>query len=96
VCHAWPPGCPKAHLAVRIHLIPSMFVITWIFNPWGSADLVNAFYQANLAGLLAGQLGATYFIPTFVVPLLPITHGSLSGFFYNIKRIRRSALAKSS
>ncbi len=50
-------------------------VIAWIFNVWGSADLLNAFYQANHAGLLPGQLGATYFIPTFVVPLLLITHG---------------------
>jgi hypothetical protein len=47
----------------------------WIFNLWGTADLLNAFYQANHAGLLAGQLGATYFIPTAVVPLLLITHG---------------------
>ena len=50
-------------------------VIAWIFNLWGSADLLNAFYQANRAGLMAGQLGATYFIPTFIVPLLLITHG---------------------
>jgi hypothetical protein len=50
-------------------------VMSWIFNLWGSADLVNAFYQANHAGLLAGQLGATYFVPTLVVPLLLITHG---------------------
>ncbi len=50
-------------------------VIAWIFNFWGSADLLNAFYQANDAGLVAGQLGATYFIPTLVVPLLLITHG---------------------
>ena len=35
----------------------------------------EAFYQANHAGLMAGQLGATYFIPTFIVPLLLITHG---------------------
>jgi hypothetical protein len=50
-------------------------VIAWIFNLWGSADLLNAFYQANDAGLMAGQLGATYFIPTLIVPLLLITHG---------------------
>jgi hypothetical protein len=50
-------------------------VIAWIFNLWGLADLLNAFYQANHAGLLAGQLGATYFIPTVIVPLLLITHG---------------------
>jgi hypothetical protein len=50
-------------------------IITWIFSLWGTADLLNAFYQANHAGLIAGQLGATYFIPTFVVPILLITHG---------------------
>lgn len=50
-------------------------VITWVFNLWGTADLFNAFYQANHAGLMAGQLGATYFIPTLIVPLLLITHG---------------------
>ena len=47
----------------------------WIFNIWGSVDLVNAFYQANATGLSPGQLGATYFIPTLIVPLLLITHG---------------------
>jgi hypothetical protein len=47
----------------------------WIFNLWGSADILNAFYQANHAGLLAGQLGAAFFLPTLVVPLLMITHG---------------------
>ena len=50
-------------------------VIAWIFNLWGTADLLDAFYQANNAGLVVGQLGATYFIPTLVVPLLLITHG---------------------
>lgn len=48
--------------------------IAWIFNLWGAADLFNAFYQANHAGLAAGQLGATYFIPTLIVPFLLITH----------------------
>src|SRR5260370_27463306 len=58
-------------------LLPSAsgVVIAWIFNLWGTADLFNASYQANHAGLMAGQLGATYFIPTFIVPLLLITHG---------------------
>src|SRR5215472_2400086 len=58
-------------------LLPSAtgVAMAWIFNIWGTADLFNAFYQANHAGLMAGQLGATYFIPTFIVPLLLITHG---------------------
>jgi hypothetical protein len=58
-------------------LLPSApgVVATWIFSLWGSADLFNAFYQANHAGLLAGQLGAAFFLPTVIVPLLLITHG---------------------
>jgi hypothetical protein len=50
------------------------FVLAWIFNLWGTIDLFNAFYQANHAGLTAGQLGSTYFIPTLIVPMLLITH----------------------
>jgi len=58
-------------------LLPSApgVVATWIFSLWGFADLFNAFYQANHAGLLAGQLGAAFFLPTVIVPLLLITHG---------------------
>jgi len=51
-------------------------VLVWVFNIWGSADLLNAFYQGVIGvGLEPGQLGAAYFIPTVVVPLLLITHG---------------------
>jgi hypothetical protein len=49
--------------------------LVWIFNVWGTLDLLNAFYVANATGLSAGQLGAAYFIPTAIVPLLLITHG---------------------
>jgi hypothetical protein len=59
--------------------------IAWLFNVWGTADLFNAFYQADRAGLVAGQLGATYSIPTVVVPLLFIAHGFASAFSCNIK-----------
>jgi hypothetical protein len=57
--------------------LPSGFGIplVWIFNLWGSADLLYAFYQGNASGLAPGMLQATYFIPTFIVPLLLITHG---------------------
>jgi hypothetical protein len=61
---------------ISLLLLPGAagIAIAWIFNLWGTADLLNAFYQANHAGLLAGQLGATYFIPTVLVPILLITH----------------------
>jgi hypothetical protein len=62
---------------VSLLLLPrgAGIAMAWIFNVWGSADIVNAFYQGNASGLLAGQLGAAFFLPTFVVPLLLITHG---------------------
>jgi hypothetical protein len=50
-------------------------LLVWIFSLWGSADLLLAFYHGNAVGLIPGQLGAAYFIPTLVVPLLLITHG---------------------
>jgi hypothetical protein len=65
-------------------------VIAWIFNLSGAADLFNAFYQANHAGLTAGQLGSTYFIPTLIVPLLLITHGL--GFRILLRRENESVM----
>jgi uncharacterized membrane protein len=49
-------------------------VIAWLFNLWGTFDLLRAFYEANAGGLMPGQLGAAYFIPTLLVPLLLVTH----------------------
>lgn len=49
--------------------------MTWIFNVWGAADLLDAFYQGNHVALQPGQLGAAFFIPPFGVPLLLIVHG---------------------
>lgn len=49
-------------------------MVVWIFNIWGTLDLLNAFYQGNHAALVPGELGATYFVPTLLVPLMLITH----------------------
>jgi hypothetical protein len=45
--------------------------LVWFFNIVGLLDLVNAFYQGLSADV---QLGAAYYIPTFVVPALVVTH----------------------
>jgi hypothetical protein len=54
---------------------PGGLVTAWAFNLWGFGDLLNAFYQAGRSGLVPGQLGGAYFLPTVIVPLLFITHG---------------------
>ena len=48
--------------------------LAWVFNVWGTFDLLNAFYQAGSSGLSPGQFGAAYYLPTFIVPFLLITH----------------------
>jgi hypothetical protein len=68
-------------------------VMVWIFNLWGSADLLRAFYEGNANGMQAGQLGAAYFIPTLVVPLLLITHVLV--FRILLQHQNESALRKS-
>jgi hypothetical protein len=62
---------------LSLFLLPSAagVAVAWIFNVWGAVELLNVFYQGNHVGLLAGQLGAAFFLPTFIVPLLLITHG---------------------
>src|SRR5215813_9133796 len=52
-------------------------VLTWVFNTFGTADLLFAFYQGSRISLPAnpGLLGAGYFLLTAYVPLLLITHG---------------------
>ena len=50
---------------------------TWVFNIFGTADLLFAFYLGSRISLPDNQglLGATYFILNAYVPLLLITHG---------------------
>ena len=52
-------------------------MMTWIFNAFGTVDLLFAFYQGSRISLSAtpGLLGAGYFILAAYVPLLLITHG---------------------
>jgi hypothetical protein len=52
-------------------------VMTWVFNTFGAADLLFAFFQGGRISLpdTPGLLGAGYFILTAYVPLLFITHG---------------------
>ncbi len=50
--------------------------LVWLFNIFGTADLLNAFYQGNRLSLAdtPGLLGAANFIPIFGVPLLLVTY----------------------
>lgn len=61
--------------------------IVWVFNVWGTVDLLYAVYQGQIGvGIGPGSLGAAFFIPTLVVPPLLVTHGLI---FWLLLRPRR-------
>jgi hypothetical protein len=66
-----------ALLALATLGTPAGTVMTWVFNTFGTADLLFGFYQGVRISLpdTPGLLGAGYFILTAYVPLLLITHG---------------------
>jgi len=83
-----------ALLTVRLRALFWLFVVA--FNLVGVADLVVDYYDATRLGLpaIAGELGATYWIPIIYVPLLMITHVAA---FYLLARpagAARSALPR--
>ena len=47
--------------------------LVWVFNVVGTLDLLNALRQAEAVP----TLGATWYIPTFFVPLLLVTHAMI-------------------
>ena len=50
-------------------------IAIWAFSLWGFSDLLFAFYQATIGvGIETPSLGAAWFIPTVVVPVLLWTH----------------------
>ena len=67
--------------------------LVWLFNVWGTADFLFAFYQGLFgAPIDASLLGAAFFIPTVVVPPLLILHGLI---FWLLVRSDSSELSSS-
>lgn len=52
-------------------------VAVWIFNIWGAADLLFAFYKGARVRLEPGSLGAAFYIVTAIVPPLLVSHALL-------------------
>jgi hypothetical protein len=65
---------------------PPAVVLVWVFNLWGTADLLFAFYQGVFGVRLDPRtLGAAFFIPTVVVPALLITHALIFRLLARVK-----------
>ncbi|MEE8056050.1 MAG: hypothetical protein V3T38_08400, partial [Gammaproteobacteria bacterium] len=56
--------------------------LVWLFNIVGTVDLLNALRHVNVAP----AFGAAWYIPTFLVPLLLVTHFMI--FVRLLRRVR--------
>jgi hypothetical protein len=69
---------PEVLSTVMLHGdVVGALAVTWLFNIWGTGDLMNAMLQGTrrIAAKGPSPLEATLFIPTVIVPALLITHG---------------------
>ena len=48
--------------------------MVWIFNVWGTLDLLNAYYVGVTKIQNPGLFGAGIYIPALYVPLLLVSH----------------------
>jgi hypothetical protein len=51
----------------------------WLFNVWGAADFLFAFFQGPHEHIHPGTLGAAFYILTAIVPPLLVTHFLIFG-----------------
>lgn len=80
-----------ALLSIRIRSLFWFFAVA--FNLAGATDILIDYYHAIRAGVpaIAGQFGATYFIPIIYVPILMITHAA--AFYLLVRAPGRQATA---
>ena len=71
---------------------PTRTALIWVFNIFGTADLLFAFYLGARISLpdTQGLLGAGYFILMAYVPLLLITHGLMFRILLQPKAVASS------
>ena len=51
----------------------------WVFNIWGAADFLFAFYEGPHAGIHPEMLGAAFYLVTAIVPPLLVSHFLIFG-----------------
>ncbi len=68
-------------IALRTRWVGALALV-WLFNIVGTVDLLNALRHVNVAP----NFGAAWYIPTFLVPLLLVTH-----FMIFVRLLKRGA-----
>jgi len=66
----------------------SAIILTWLFNLFGTVDLFNALRHVEAIPTLAG----TWYIPTFIVPMLLVSHAMVFIKLFNHMKSSKSTL----
>ncbi|MBB3287319.1 MULTISPECIES: hypothetical protein [unclassified Rhizobium] len=70
---------------------PIAIPIVWIFNVWGTMDLLNAYYMGITRVGNPGLFGAGIYIPALFVPLLLVNHGLAFTILWRKRALERAA-----
>lgn len=62
----------------------------WIFNVWGTLDLLNAYYMGATQLRDPGQMGAGIYVPALYVPLLLVSHVLIFLLLLNVKSVEKA------
>jgi hypothetical protein len=79
--------------ALRARLTGAL-VLVWIFNIEGTVDFLYALYQGLRLGLTDYQLGVAWYIPTFIVPALLVTHIMIYALLLKRSRHYRAQISR--
>jgi hypothetical protein len=64
--------------------------IVWIFNIWGTMDLLNAYYLGVTQLKDPGLMGAGIYVPALYVPLLLVSHVLIFMLLLNVKSVEQA------
>jgi hypothetical protein len=62
----------------------------WIFNVWGTLDLLNAYYMGATQLRDPGQMGAGIYVPALYVPLLLVSHVLIFLLLSDVKSVEKA------
>ncbi|MCA6121851.1 hypothetical protein J6500_08045 [Bradyrhizobium sp. WSM 1704] len=67
--------------------------VVWLFNIWGTIDLLNAYYMGATQLRDPGLMGAGIYVPALYVPLLLVSHVLSFLLLLKIKQTEQGSMA---
>ena len=65
--------------------------VVWIFNIWGTLDLLNAYYMGVTQLRDPGLMGAGIYLPALYVPLLLVSHVLIFSLLLSAKSVEQAS-----